>query len=56
MRDAVECHFDDEARPKIIRHHFVRDEVITAGDCHAADGTRASSQLGKAIFGDQELF
>ena len=30
VRDAVQCHFDDQAsRPKAIRLHFVRDEVIT---------------------------
>lgn len=29
IRDAVRCHFPDEdLRPKIIRLHFVRDEVI----------------------------
>ena len=29
VRDAVRCHFDDEAtRPKIIRLHRVHDEVI----------------------------
>ena len=29
VRDAVRCHFDDEAaRPKAIHLHFVRDEVI----------------------------
>ena len=29
VRDAVRCHFDDEeARPKLIRLHFVRDEVM----------------------------
>ncbi len=28
VRDAVECHFEEEERPKIIRLHFVRDEVI----------------------------
>jgi hypothetical protein len=28
VRDAVVCHFDDASRPKIIRLHFVRDEVI----------------------------
>jgi predicted RNase H-like HicB family nuclease len=29
VRDAVQCHFDDPAdRPKVIRLHFVRDEVI----------------------------
>lgn len=30
VRDAVFCHFDDDARPKIIRLHFVREEVIAA--------------------------
>jgi hypothetical protein len=29
VRDAVRCHFDPSAVPKIIRLHFVRDEVIT---------------------------
>jgi hypothetical protein len=28
VRDAVVCHFDEPLRPKIIRLHFVRDEVI----------------------------
>ena len=28
VRDAVVCHFDETDRPKIIRLHFVRDEVI----------------------------
>jgi hypothetical protein len=28
VRDAVICHFDEPSRPKIIRLHFVRDEVI----------------------------
>jgi hypothetical protein len=27
-RDAVHCHFDDGHAPKLIRLHFVRDEVI----------------------------
>ena len=31
VREAVECHFDDPAQaPKIIRLHFVRDEVLAA--------------------------
>jgi hypothetical protein len=31
VRDAVRCHFPDEAhRPGLIRLHFVRDEVIAA--------------------------
>ena len=28
VRDAVICHFEEETRPKIIRLHFVREEVI----------------------------
>ena len=29
IRDAVRCHFPDEAaRPQVIRMHLVRDEVI----------------------------
>jgi hypothetical protein len=31
VRDAVACHFDDATkRPRIIRLHYVRDEVLTA--------------------------
>ncbi len=30
VRDAVLCHFDAENAPKLIRLHFVRDEVIAA--------------------------
>jgi len=30
VRDAVRCHFDDGQGPKIIRLHFVREEVIAA--------------------------
>jgi hypothetical protein len=31
VRDAVRCHFPDEnIRPKVIRLHFVRDEVIAS--------------------------
>ena len=29
VRDAVRCHFEEAERPKIIRLHFVREEVIT---------------------------
>jgi predicted RNase H-like HicB family nuclease len=30
VKDAVTCYFDDDAdAPKIIRLHFVRDEVLT---------------------------
>ena len=28
VRDAVVCHFEEESRPKIIRLHFVREEVL----------------------------
>ena len=28
VRDAVYCHFEDDARPKFVRLHFVHDEVI----------------------------
>ena len=30
VRDAVRCHFEADAQPKLIRLHFVRDEVIAA--------------------------
>lgn len=30
VRDAVRCHFDEGAAPKVIRLHFVREEVIAA--------------------------
>ena len=30
VREAVQCHFDAADVPKIIRLHFVRDEVLTA--------------------------
>jgi hypothetical protein len=28
VRDAVLCHFEDDERPKLVRLHFVREEVI----------------------------
>jgi hypothetical protein len=30
VRDAVRCHFEEGAQPRLIRLHFVRDEVIAA--------------------------
>jgi len=30
VKDAVACHFDSGNGPKVIRLHFVRDEVIAA--------------------------
>ena len=32
VREAVECYFDEAMkRPRLIRLHFVRDEVLTVG-------------------------
>ena len=28
VRDAVRCHFDETTRPRLIRLHFVRDQLI----------------------------
>ncbi|WP_347260789.1 2-oxoisovalerate dehydrogenase E1 subunit beta [Rudaea sp.] len=30
VRDAVQCHFDEDDRPSIIRLHYVKDEVLAA--------------------------
>lgn len=30
VRDAVQCHFEDDERPKLIRLHIVQEEVIVA--------------------------
>ncbi len=30
VRDAVRCHFDEGNRPRVIRLHFVREEVFAA--------------------------
>ncbi|MBJ7314191.1 2-oxoisovalerate dehydrogenase E1 subunit beta [Rugamonas sp. CCM 8940] len=30
IRDAVRCHFDEGAGPKLIRLHFIREEVMAA--------------------------
>jgi hypothetical protein len=30
VRDAVRCHYEDGAGPKLIRLHLVKDEVIPA--------------------------
>lgn len=31
VRDAVRCHYEDEtARPRVIRLHFVKDEIIAS--------------------------
>ena len=30
VRDAVHCHFEEGRAPRMIRLHFVRDEIIAA--------------------------
>jgi len=30
VKDAIRCHFEPDAAPRMIRLHFVREEVITA--------------------------
>jgi predicted RNase H-like HicB family nuclease len=30
VREAVECHFEADKAPKLIRLHIVREEIITA--------------------------
>jgi hypothetical protein len=30
VQDAVRCHFEEAARPRVIRLHLVKDEVIPA--------------------------
>jgi predicted RNase H-like HicB family nuclease len=29
IKEAVACHFDDENRPKLLRLHIVKDELLT---------------------------
>ncbi len=29
IREAVQCHFDEPVTPKVIRLHFVKEEIIT---------------------------
>lgn len=29
IRDAIRCHFEEKQEPKVIRLHFVREEVLT---------------------------
>lgn len=28
IREAVECHFEEEKRPKLIRLHMIKEEII----------------------------
>ncbi len=30
VRAAIQCHFDESARPAVIRLHYVKDEVLAA--------------------------
>ncbi len=29
VQDAVRCHFEEEERPRLIRLHYVKDEVLS---------------------------
>ncbi len=29
IREAVKCHFEDDSSPKVVRIHFVREEILT---------------------------
>jgi predicted RNase H-like HicB family nuclease len=29
IREAIQCHFDEAVTPKVIRLHFVKEEIIT---------------------------
>jgi hypothetical protein len=29
VQDAVRCHFDEDSRPRVVRLHLVKDEVIS---------------------------
>ena len=31
VRDAVRCHFDEGLAPRVVRLHFVREEVLAVG-------------------------
>ncbi|HEY0385466.1 MAG TPA: hypothetical protein VGC64_05620 [Pyrinomonadaceae bacterium] len=33
VRDAARCHFDQGQGPKVIRLHFVREEIFAATSC-----------------------
>lgn len=35
VRDAVQCHFEDTQQPKVVRLHFVREEVFAVCNCRA---------------------
>lgn len=30
IKDAVDCHFDEDKKPKLIRLHMVKEEIILA--------------------------
>jgi hypothetical protein len=30
VKDAVQCHFDKKDRPKLIRLHFIKEEIMAA--------------------------
>ncbi len=29
IREAVKCHFEDDSSPKVVRIHFVREEILS---------------------------
>jgi hypothetical protein len=29
IQDAISCHFDQEQKPRVVRLHYLREEVIT---------------------------
>lgn len=35
VKDAVRCHFVEQSMPKLIRLHYIKEEIMAAGDCHA---------------------
>lgn len=35
VRDAVRCHFDEAAKPSVIRLHITREDALAACGCRA---------------------
>ena len=51
VQDAVHCHFDEGKSPKVIRLHFVRDELLAASRT-ASWATRLPGNLKQDILKD----
>jgi hypothetical protein len=47
VKDAVQRHFDEKDRPKLIRLHFVKDEVIAGENSTGIERGRTYSALGQ---------